>query len=125
MAQRERKFQGDENLMRKEFPAKIKMAAWLRSGGKCENTSCGRKLFTGDINYDHDDPDGLTGEPTLENCKVLCRGCHKIKTKSDVARIAKAKRIERRHLGIRKKSKFACSRDTKFKKKVTGEVVLR
>ena len=86
--------------MRREFPARVKIAAWERSHGHCE--SCTRKLFPGDINYDHDNPDGLTGEPTLDNCKVLCRACHSLKTKDDVSRISKAKRVEKRHRGIRK-----------------------
>ena len=30
--------------------------------------------------YEHDIPDGLGGEPTLENCKVHCRICADIKT---------------------------------------------
>jgi hypothetical protein len=43
-----------------------------------------------------------------------------------VANIARAKRRERKHIGIRKTSKFACSRGSRFKKKVgSGEVVLR
>jgi hypothetical protein len=56
----------------------------------------------------------------------LCGPCHKAKTRKDVANIARAKRRERKHIGIRKVSKFACSRGSRFKKKVgSGEVVLR
>lgn len=97
--------------MRREFSAKVKLAAWQRSGGRCEEgrvphmpeVGCGRKLFTGDINYDHVDPDGLTGEPSLDNCAVLCRSCHKVKTtQHDVPAISRAKRRERSAAGIRK-----------------------
>src|SRR5689334_15917554 len=88
-------------MTRREFSAKVKLARWQHCNGMCEG--CGRKLFTGDIRYDHHNPDGLTGEPTFENCRVLCRDCHSIKTSmQDVPRIAKAKRRERRHLGIKK-----------------------
>lgn len=120
--------------MRREFSTKVKLSAWKRSGGRCEpgrvahmsEVGCGRKLFIGDINYDHVDPDGLTGEPTLENCAVLCRSCHSIKTtKVDVPNIARAKRRERGAAGIRKRSTFACSRDSKFKKRIDGTVVRR
>ncbi len=110
--------------MRREFPARIKAAAALRSNGHCEG--CTARLMTGQYHYDHDTPDAMGGEPTLENCRVLCKACHSIKTrKSDVPQIAKAKRRERARFGIRPRSKFACSRDGKFKKKIDGSVVLR
>lgn len=87
--------------MRREFSRKIKAQAALRAGGRCEN--CTARLMTGSYHYDHDTPDGLGGEPTLENCKVLCKSCHSIKTtKQDVPAIAKAKRRERARFGIKK-----------------------
>lgn len=87
--------------MRREFSAKVKAAAAVRANGHCEQ--CTRRLMAGDFHYDHDIPDGLDGEPTLENCKVLCRSCHKIKTaEEDVPRIAKAKRNYRKSRGIKK-----------------------
>jgi hypothetical protein len=85
--------------MRREFTTKVKVAAWHRCEGRCE--SCTAKLYPGRFAYDHDNPDGLTGEPTLENCRVLCSACHGVKTKGDVARIAKAKRCEAKHVGAR------------------------
>jgi 5-methylcytosine-specific restriction protein A len=110
--------------VRTEFSAKIKILAFERSGGHCE--SCSAKLFPGNVEFDHVNPDGLTGTATLDNCAAVCRACHKTKTKRDVANIARAKRRERKHIGIRKPSKFACSRGSRFKKKVgSGEVVLR
>ena len=48
---------------------------------------------------DHIRADGLLGEPTFENSRLLCIPCHAEKTKDDVARIAKAKRVEAKHLG--------------------------
>lgn len=48
---------------------------------------------------DHIRADGLLGEPTFENSRLLCIPCHSEKTKQDVAMIAKAKRVEARHLG--------------------------
>lgn len=86
--------------MRKEFSARVKAERFRFANGHCE--SCTRKLYPGDIHYDHDNPDGLTGEPTFENCRALCRSCHLVKTKKDVTRIAKAKRSERKHIGARK-----------------------
>lgn len=85
--------------MRKEFARKTKRDAFLRCGGGCER--CGAKLSPGKYQYDHDNPDGLTGEPSLENCVVLCRPCHAAKTKQDVTQIAKAKRRQDAHWGIK------------------------
>ena len=48
---------------------------------------------------DHIRADGLLGDPTFENSRLLCLPCHAEKTKLDVAMIAKAKRVEARHLG--------------------------
>ena len=112
--------------MRREFTAKIKEQAYERSGGHCEVRWCGAALTTGRIHYDHIIPCALGGEPTLANCQVICTACHKAKTtKEDIPRIAKAKRVRRKHIGIRKRSSFACSRQSRFKKKLNGEVVLR
>lgn len=86
--------------MRREFPARVKVAAYERAKGSCEG--CGARLTVGKFAYDHINPDGLTGEPTLENCKVLCTPCHSTKTVRDVADIARAKRRQARHLGVRK-----------------------
>lgn len=110
--------------MRTEFSAKVKAAAALRANGHCDE--CTRRLMTGDFHYDHRIPDALGGEATLENCAVLCRSCHSLKTATeDVPRIAKANRNYRKSRGIRKESKFACARSSKWKKKVNGTVELR
>lgn len=112
-------------MSRREFTNKIKLAAFQRCGGRCEVPWCNLKLAPGKFIYDHRIPDQLGGEPTLENCEVICRDCDKAKTKKDAGDIAKAKRRERKHLGIRKRSTFPGSRDSKFKRKINGEVVLR
>jgi 5-methylcytosine-specific restriction protein A len=110
-------------MTRREFPAKVKVAAFERAKGQCE--ICGARLTVGKYRYDHKLPDALGGEPTLENCVVQCLPCDKPKTAEDVTRIRKADRQRRIHLGIRPKSKFPCSRDSKFKKTLDGRVILR
>lgn len=78
-------------MSRREFPAKVKRDAAARANGHCE--ACTTRLPYGGFHYDHDLPDWLGGEPTLENCRVLCLTCHKLKTsKQDAPQIAKAKR---------------------------------
>lgn len=91
--------------MRQEFPGKVRAAAFDRSGGKCE--ACGAKLIGSNTpRYDHRVPDAVGGQPTLENCQVLCRNCHGAKTeKQDVPAIARTKRIRRKHINAADKSR--------------------
>lgn len=93
--------------MRREFSKKTKAQAFLRCHGQCEGENCGAWLTIGKYHFDHDIPDGLGGEPTLDNCKVLCFACHGVKTRTrDVPQIAKAKRVSDKHNGIRKPSRL-------------------
>src|SRR3546814_1057777 len=86
--------------MRREFSARVRIAAYERCNGLCED--CTARLMVGAFHYDHRVPDALGGEPTLENCRVLCRACPGSKTAGqDVPQIAKAKRQEARHIGAR------------------------
>jgi len=113
-------------MARREFPAKVKESAYERANGQCEMPGCGHRLELGRFHYDHRIPDGLGGEPTLDNCQVLCHPCHNTKTgRKDIPAIAKTKRIGRRLKGIKKRSAFACSRNSKWKKRIDGTVVLR
>jgi hypothetical protein len=85
-----------------EFSNKIRIAAFKRCGGKCENASCGAKLKVGEGEYDHIIALALGGESSLENCQILCVPCHRgkgAKTAKDVADIARAKRRELKHSG--------------------------
>lgn len=110
--------------MRREFPDKVKAAAFVRADGSCEG--CGARLSVGKFHYDHTIPADLGGEPILDNCAVLCIVCHKAKTKTlDLPRITKGRRIRKREMGIKKRSTFACSRESRWKKKLNGSVVLR
>jgi 5-methylcytosine-specific restriction enzyme A len=94
-------------MPRKEFSKAVKVQATKRATRDgvtyCEGCGLPSKRW----HYDHENPDGLTGEPTLENCKLLCVPCHATKTKQDVAAIAKAKRREALNLGVRKEPTIA------------------
>lgn len=87
-------------MTRQEFPQSVKRDAAFRAGGKCE--CCGMKIL-GRPEYDHVLPDGLTGDPTLENCQVLCSKCHGIKTKRDKARMSKADSVRRSNEGRKRR----------------------
>ena len=107
-------------MKRREFPAKVRVAAFERARGHCD--SCAAPLFPGKFHYDHVIPDALGGEPTLENCEVLCAACHAEKTAScDVPRIAKAKRQQRKNIGAHKpKHVIPGSKASGWKKKLDG-----
>ncbi len=105
--------------MRREFPTKVKVAAFERAKGHCEE--CGGRLFVGKFAYDHVIADACGGEPTLENCAVLCDACHGVKTPGDATKAAKVKRIRAKHFGAWKPSGWS----RKWKRKVNGQTVLR
>lgn len=102
-----------------------------RSQGLCEGilpdgSKCSTNLWQKMRHFDHIIPDALGGDNSLTNCAVLCLPCHGAKTqKIDVPMIAKAKRVYDKHNGIKKTSRFPGSRDSKFKKRMDGTVVLR
>jgi 5-methylcytosine-specific restriction protein A len=86
---------------RQEFPAKVRLAAFERAKKKCER--CPAMLIPGKFRYNHRIPDALGGQPTLENCEVLCLACDSEQTyKTDIPAIAKSKRIRKREAGVRK-----------------------
>lgn len=111
--------------MRVEFTRKTRAEAFARCGGKCEG--CGARLKAGEGEYDHRIPCAHGGEATLENCQVLCRGCHKAKTARNKAETERAKRRADKHSGAWKPSSrpIPGSRNTPFKRKINGETVRR
>lgn len=110
--------------MRREFPSKVKLAAFERAKGHCEK--CGAKII-GAAQVDHVIPDALGGEPTLDNAECLCKTCHAFKTgKHDVPRIAKTKRQRAKHIGaVKTRAVMPGSKTSKFKKHVDGRVTYR
>jgi 5-methylcytosine-specific restriction protein A len=110
--------------MRKEFSTKTKALAFQRANGRCEE--CGFRLTPGKFHYDHAIPDGLTGGNDLDNCRCICVGCHSRKTPVDVSRIAKAKRVQARHIGARQsRNPLPGGRRSPWRKKLDGTVVRR
>ena len=111
-------------MSRREFPAKIKLAAFERCKGRCEK--CKTKII-GRAEFDHVLADWLGGEPTLDNCECLCSKCHRLKTSTqDVPRIAKTKRTKAKSVGAKKsKQLLPGGRSSKWKKTVSGRVVER
>ncbi len=111
---------------RREFPKSVKVAAFQRANGKCE--SCTARLYPGKYEYDHKLADTFGGEPTLENCEVLCSACHGAKTfKSDIPMAAKSNRVRAKHIGAKVKTRRTIpgSKDSPWKIKLDRTVVPR
>jgi hypothetical protein len=95
---------------RREFSQKIRKAAFARCCRvgtmpgipQCERPGCGMQLRSGNIEFEHLTPDGLGGEPTLENCGVWCaRPCSSKKTAGiDIPHMAKADSVLRKTYGL-------------------------
>lgn len=88
---------------RAEFSKSTKLAAWERCAGKCE-CGCGQRII-GTPEYDHYPvPAALGGSNELDNCRVLQRRCHRVRTaEHDVPEIAKSARVFEKRIGARDK----------------------
>ena len=74
---------------------------------------------------EHVKPLWLGGADDESNIFPVHQKCAIEKTISEAPIKAKTDRIRAKHLGIKKRSAFACSRDGAFKKKMDGTVVRR
>lgn len=94
-------------------------------GRKC--WICGEQIETRQSwELEHVTPWALTRDESDDNVKPAHVRCHKEKTFVDVRAIRKADRIRRKNIGAHKSSRpMAGSRRSKFKRKMSGEVVLR
>lgn len=123
-------------MNRVEFKKETKRQALKRSGGLCEAVGpmyglkegrrCNAPLAYG-VEFDHIILDANSHDNSLGNCAAACIKCNRWKTaKHDTPLAAKTLRQQDKALGIdKKRSTFACGRGSKFKKKLSGEVVLR
>ena len=86
-------------MMRREFPKSVRVAVIKRATRNgviyCESCPSIAKRFQ----IDHIRPDGLLGEPTIDNAQLICEACYAIKNPQDTTAIAKAKRREAKHVG--------------------------
>ena len=95
-------------MSRTEFTKATQRSAWGRSDGRCEyvdedGSRCPIMLGDGNVHYDHDIPDRIGGDNSLDNCRALCLPHHKMKTRDvDIPRIVKTRRQEDKARGIKK-----------------------
>lgn len=114
-------------MTRSIFSRDVKMQILKRAEGLCE-CGCGMP-FDGDVHYDHYPvPAAYGGPATVDNGRVLRVRCHiRITAKVDVPRIAKARRINEKRLGLREKksSPMAGTKRSGWRKKFDGTVERR
>ncbi len=122
--------------MRKEFPKPVKREALHRAQGKCEAKGiwygleegkvCGGSI-SGGFHFDHIVADSIGGNPTLDNCAVVCLVCHGKKTaQRDTPLAAKLKRISDKHNGIKKSGRpIPGSKASGLRKRMNGTVERR
>jgi 5-methylcytosine-specific restriction protein A len=106
------------------IPPRVRLRTFERAGGRC--AACERKIGPADTwQCDHVVALVNGGANAEANLQVLCGWCHRAKTADDVAEKSRSARIRARHLGVRSGPVMPGSRRSKFKKKLSGEVVLR
>jgi 5-methylcytosine-specific restriction protein A len=85
------------------IPMRVKARIWLRCGGKCALT--GRKLRSGEADFDHIVPLSMGGAHAEANLQLVCRVAHREKTAAEAGPRAKADRIFAKHNGLWPESK--------------------
>lgn len=92
----------------------------LRQDRRCALT--GREFRPGDaIEFDHITPLWLGGENREKNLQAVIDTAHKRKTSAEAAVRAKVKANTKKHLGL--KSKKSKGWNTRFKRKLNGDVI--
>lgn len=105
-------------------PDRVRDRVFDAKGGRCHK--CGRKIGVGERwTCEHMRALINGGENRERNLDVTCGWCLPAKNAADVAEKSKNYHVRKRHRGIRKPSRFPCSRNSKFKKRLDGTVVLR
>ena len=81
------------------IPARVQVRVFAAAEGKC--VVCKNARAKG-YECDHVIPLILGGEHRESNLQLLCKPCHKAKSRLDVKLKAKVARVRKRHLGLKK-----------------------
>jgi 5-methylcytosine-specific restriction protein A len=104
-------------------PPRVKLRVFLRFGGTCQ--ICFTKIVS-NPEIDHQVALINGGFNCETNLVPLHPRCHALKTKTDVALKSADRKTQLHHYGIKQsRNPMPGSRRSKFKKKMSGEVVLR
>jgi hypothetical protein len=123
-------------MKRREFSGAQKAAIVLRAtdeNGVVACEGCGLKIGKKPYEINHKTPEALVVDKskplTIDDGEVLGRDCcHRPLTNEEhIPAIARAKRLEAKHLGLKKTSSrpMPFGRKSRLKKKISGEVVAR
>lgn len=105
-------------------PPRVRMRIFDRYGGRCYLSD--RKIMPGDKwEVEHIKALANGGQHRESNMAPALVAPHKDKTRADRREKARIDKLRKRHLGIRKPSRFPGSRDSRWRKKLNGEVVER
>ena len=106
---------------RKSISRTVRARVFDKAQGLCH--LCGGKIAVADKwDVDHILALALGGADDESNFAPAHKRCHQDKTRGDVGMIRKADRQRARHIGAKGPSKW---RQSKWKRKISGEVVLR
>lgn len=108
------------------IPTRVKVRIFDKFDGICQG--CGNRIIGKLVpNYDHILSIINGGENRENNLQLLCTICHAIKTKIDIKEKALVYRKKAKNLGLKLKRgrSFPGSRNSPWKKMMTGRVVRR
>lgn len=106
------------------IPPRVKLRIFEAAGGRCAHCTLqiiGRLLPA----YDHVVALINGGQHAESNLQLLCVPCHAVKTGADVKEKSVVARVRKKHIGIRKPSRFPAARNSIWKKKMDGSVERR
>lgn len=106
-------------------PPRVRLRIFDRFDGRC-CCGCNRLIRPGEA-WDCEDTVAIIngGDRRETNLKPWLSAHHPEKTKQDVAEKSRVYRKRAAHVGIKKPSRFPCSRDSGWKKRLNGTVVRR
>lgn len=113
-------------MKRVKITTKMRADIFVRHKGVCH--LCQMKVVPGqEWDVSHDIPLEAGGKDDQSNWFVAHRKCHRIQTATiDIPLISRVKRISQRHIGAtQSKNPMPGSRNSKFKRKMDGTVVMR
>jgi len=113
-------------MTRKHLSTTKRVKIFEKEGGKCH--LCGLRILVGEAwDVSHEIPLANGGADDDTNWRVAHRTCHRKHTSTvDAPSIAKTKAIHAKHIGAKvSRSPMPGGRNSKWKKKIGGGVVLR
>lgn len=112
---------------RKHISTKARLEFFRERRGMC--ALCGGRINGTREAWDieHTIPLSLGGDDEPPNWTVVHRKCHAAKTRHDARNLAEARHREARHIGAKAPSRHPLpgGRNSRWQKKITGEVVPR